>query len=180
MQTLIAPIAVMLNAFGTLSLPWLVRQRAQAGAKQLETSVSRLTWGFAGLSLLGVGLLLALGSVLTSFLYHGKYGEYVWLLPYLGGAQVVASAAIGLGLGLRSFEASRRLLLASVTAAASVATVGYVAIRLAGLHGLGAGAVFTQVVLAAALYTQLRHERRERGTRVSPSGTRLASADTVG
>jgi O-antigen/teichoic acid export membrane protein len=162
MQTLVAPIAVMLNAFGTLSLPWLVRQCAERGLNRWETSVSTLTWFFSVLASLGVALLLMFGGTLTDLLYKGKYAEYVWLLPYLGLAQVVASGAIGLGLGLRSFEASRRLLVASMLAAASVAAVGYLAIRLGGLQGVGVGTVITQLVLAGALFVQLRHERRDR------------------
>ena len=161
-QTLVAPIPVMLNAFGTLTLPWLVRQRADAGPRTLMTSVARLSWVFVGLALLAAGPLLVWGGTFTSLLYGGRYAEYLWLLPYLAGAQLLASGCIGLGLGLRTFEASRRLLIASLIAATSVAAVGYVAIRLAGLHGLAFSTIITQAVAGWAFFTQLRRESRGR------------------
>jgi O-antigen/teichoic acid export membrane protein len=180
MQTLIGPVEVMLSAFGTLTLPWLVRQRAQAGLEALETSVSRLCWLFVGLAVVSLGPLLAFGGALTGLLYNGRYLEYAWLLPYLVGARVLKSGCIGLGLGLRSFEASRRLLVAYTIAAISVATVGYVAIRLGGLHGLAFGAVITQMILGGALFFQLRREFKGRTTMGQPAKRQWTPADQIG
>jgi O-antigen/teichoic acid export membrane protein len=152
----------MLGAFGALTLPRLVRQRARAGLEALETSVSRLCWLFVGLTVVSLGPLLAFGGALTGILYNGRYLDYVWLLPYLVVAQVLRSGSIGLALGLRSLEATRRLLVAYMTAAISIAAVGYVAIRLGGLHGLAFGWVITKIVLGGALFFQLRREFQRR------------------
>jgi O-antigen/teichoic acid export membrane protein len=180
MQTLVQPVEVMLGAFATLTLPWLVRQRAQAGLEALETSVSRLCWLFVGLALVSLGPLLAFGGALTGILYNGRYLEYGWLLPYLVGAKVLKSGSIALGLGLRTFEASRRLLVAYTMAAISVAAVGYVAIRLGGLHGLAFGAVITQVVLGGAVFFQLRREFQERATMAQYAKRQWTPADRTG
>lgn len=180
MQNLVGPVEVMLHALGTLTLPWLVRQRVQGGIKALETSVSSLCWLFVGLAVVSLGPLLAFGGALTGILYNGKYLEYVWLLPYLVGAQVLKSGSIGFGLGLRSFEASRRLLVAYLIAAISVAAAGYVAIRLAGLHGLGFGVVITQMVLGGALFSQLRREYQGRATMAQYAKGRWTPADRTG
>jgi O-antigen/teichoic acid export membrane protein len=158
MQTLVQPVDVMLGAFGALMLPLLVRQRAEAGSKAVETSISKLCWLFVGLTVVILGPLLAFGGALTGILYNGRYQEYVWLLPYLIGAQVLRSGSIALALGLRSFEASRRLLVAYMIAAISVAAAGYVAVRLGGLHGLAFGVITTKMVLGGALFLQLRRE----------------------
>jgi O-antigen/teichoic acid export membrane protein len=180
MQTLVSPIPVMLNAFGTLALPWLVRQRTQAGLEALETSVSRLYWLFVGLAVLSVAPLLAFGEALTAIVYNGGYVGYVWLLPYLAGAQVLASGSIGLGLGLRSFEASRRLLVALMMAATSVAAAGYLATRVGGLHGLGFGMLVTQIVFGGALFFQLRRECHGRAVVAQHIKRRLTPADRIG
>ncbi len=151
MQSLVTPVAVMLAALGTLILPWTVRKFDQQGTRWLSSAI--VAWGvfFVGLAMVGQLPLLIFGSQLDDLLFRGQYSSYVWILPYLIAAQIVGTAALAPGIGLRCLERTQQIFVAYLTGAGSILLLGYPLGQMWGLRGLLVGMIVSQFVLAVAM-----------------------------
>jgi O-antigen/teichoic acid export membrane protein len=176
MQTLVAPVSVMFVAFSNLLLPWIVRRNDEYGKRWLFSSILLLGVTFGVLSIMSQYPVLYYRSVLDELVFRSQYSAYVWILPFLVAAQVIATIALAIGIGLRSQECSRQILIAYVVSALSIIFFGYPLIKFWGFHGLLAGNILSQFLLAFLLLLFWWIEVR--GSKTNAGGEHKRSAPT--
>lgn len=170
---LILPVQHMYTALAVLLVPALVRARGEAEFGRLtHLSVALVTAASLAYCIL---LIVFHGPVMT-WLYGGRYDEYVDVLWMLGFVLVASGAASILGGALRALERPDQVFWAYGLSTIVVLTAGLWATVAWGVMGAGLGLVLSSAARAAAMWT---YYRRSGGSHAAPGTPRIVGATHV-
>jgi O-antigen/teichoic acid export membrane protein len=158
------PMGQTLTVLAILLLPTISQNAISGGGAYLRRVAFKISMVLGGLTLCYVGLALAFGPSLLSFLYGGdKYLASAWLLPVYGIVIFLRSVSdCGMGLALRAAGRSDLLFYSAAGAACTTILVGTSLVTLYGLEGAAAGLILSALVQFGTITVSLR--RLIRGT----------------
>jgi len=148
LMNLALPLEQSFTALACLFLPYAARlhgEEGSAGARKLTRWITLLYVGGAALYWL---IVIPFKGPVFHLLYHGKYLEVSYLLPYVAAETILWSAAFGPTIVLRGMESPKSVFYARCAASALSLAVGVPLTLIYGLWGCVLGIVFSN---AAAL-----------------------------
>ena len=160
LQTLVAPVHLLLRALDTFSTPWAAKEYHQNGRAGLSRLV-KIMYLVAGVPIIGWLLLINFFSTpLLRLLYQETY------LPYSNGAIWMALfysllyAYWPMQVAHKALRATRPLFLANGAAIVSMFTIGILAVRQWGLYGAIGGQALNALIVTVVLWLSWRAGRR--------------------
>lgn len=165
MANIIQPIERVFAAFVLLFVPWLSRQRIKRGEIYLKRKLSQLVLISMILAAIYIIPVIALGPIITKFLYSNNYYlGFVWLLPWLGIVTFIKSISYVLSIGLRVLERPDTNFLSQFIGAIFTLTIGLYLILKVKLLGAVIGSVANVVLITLILLYLLGRHLRLRQT----------------
>jgi hypothetical protein len=135
LMTLFLPFAQVLSALRRLILPDMVGQSRDNDPSVLVRYTKRVLGVFVTAALAYGAFLVLTGRPLFRFIYAGKYGDFISLLPLAALTLIFGVPAHALDLGIRAMRAPRYVFFASGSAAIATTAVMIPMTRILGVRG---------------------------------------------
>jgi O-antigen/teichoic acid export membrane protein len=148
LMNLALPLEQSFTALACLFLPYAARLHGEGGVASARTLTRRITLLYVGGAITYWLAVIPLKSQVFHLLYHGKYMEVTYLLPFVAAETILWSAAFGPTIVLRGMESPKSVFYARCAASVLSLAAGVPLTMAYGLWGCVLGIVLSN---AAAL-----------------------------